>query len=141
MWLEDDLGRINTQFGEAVKKALEERGWSHQRAHVNVGVPGATIGRMALGIVPGEDHIIKWAMGLKEPINDWLELAGYEPIPPEKLGPPAKFINKNLVAVDDILVYLRQQGSTLDDEDLREIADLVRKTREDLRKRKKDEAT
>jgi len=38
---------------------------------------------MAQGIVPGADHIIAWAKGLRQDINKWLTLAGYDPIPEE----------------------------------------------------------
>jgi transcriptional regulator with XRE-family HTH domain len=75
------MAHISEAFGKEVKKRLDERGWSHLRANVATGIPSATIGRMALGIVPGEDHVIKWAKALNESINYWLDLAGYEPIP------------------------------------------------------------
>jgi len=77
------MSRVNEEFGKAVQEKLQKRGWSHQRAWINTTIPGATIGRMALGLVPGEDHIIKWAKALGENINYWLQLAGYDPIPEE----------------------------------------------------------
>ncbi len=74
---------ISEEFGHRMKEELERRGWSYQRACVASGVPTPTIGRMALGIVPGKDHIINWAVAIQEPINEWLVLAGYDPIPEE----------------------------------------------------------
>ena len=78
-----EMVRITSEFGRAVKRELEDRGWSYLRACVGTGIPGATIGRMAQGIVPGADHVIAWAKGLRQDINKWLTLAGYDPIPEE----------------------------------------------------------
>jgi transcriptional regulator with XRE-family HTH domain len=79
----NDLPRINERFGEAIKKKLEEKGWSFRGACIATGIAYGTIGNMQNGMVPTADNIIKWAKGLKEPINPWMELAGYEPIPEE----------------------------------------------------------
>jgi hypothetical protein len=73
--------RIVSNFGLEVRAILEQKGWSFRRATINTGIPHTTIGMMADGLVPGKDHIINWAVALKEPINKWLTLAGYDPIP------------------------------------------------------------
>lgn len=75
------MPRISPQLGEAVKAVLAEKGWSYRRASIATGLQHATIGAMASGIVPGKDHIINWAVALNEPINKWLELAGYDRLP------------------------------------------------------------
>jgi len=91
------MGRISKAFGEQVRQVLANRGWSHLRANVASSIPSATIGRMALGIVPGSDHVIAWAKALKEPINKWLDLAGYDPIP------------ENLISVRPDPMIVREQ--------------------------------
>jgi hypothetical protein len=76
-----DMARISIELAQEVSKRLADKDWSHQRACVATGVNGAVIGRMALGIVPGADHVINWALGLRENVNYWLVLARYDPIP------------------------------------------------------------
>ena len=60
--------RISKEFRDKISLVLTEHGWSRQRACIASGIPGATIGRMAMGIVPGKDYVIKWAEALREPI-------------------------------------------------------------------------
>ena len=80
------MPRVIKAFGEEVRKRLVAKGWSFRRATISTEIPHTTIGAMADGVIPGEDHIIKWAKALKEPINEWLTLAGYDPIPEELIS-------------------------------------------------------
>lgn len=75
------MAPTKAELGERVKLVLKDREWSYQRASVATEIPAPTIARMALGIVPGADHIINWARAIGQNINEWLILAGYEPIP------------------------------------------------------------
>lgn len=80
------MPRVIEEFGKEVRQRLAIKGWSFRRATIASEIPHTTIGAMADGVVPGENHIIKWAKALKEPINYWLELAGYDPIALELCG-------------------------------------------------------
>lgn len=75
--------KVSLEFGAAIKDRLEKRQWSYRRAAINTGLRYGTIGNMASGLIPGEDHIIRWAEAIGENINYWLQLAGYRPIPEE----------------------------------------------------------
>ncbi len=70
-------------LGTAVSKKLKERGWTLRQASIRTHVSHNTIGDMAQGIIPGRGMVIQWAEGLNESVNDWLVLAGYDPIPTE----------------------------------------------------------
>jgi hypothetical protein len=109
------MARISPEFGEKIAEALRERSWSHQRACVATGVPGATIGRMALGIVPGADHVIAWAQGIKQDINMWLVLAGYDPIPFGLLKPKP----------GEIVVLLKEGAETLSAQEIEQVKEIV----------------
>jgi len=126
------MSRVNEEFGKAVQEKLRERGWSHQRAWIATTIPGATIGRMALGLVPGEDHIIKWATALGENVNSWLELAGYDPIPEELVRETKSFYST--VMVDDIEVRVKSKTEKLSPEALENIQKVVRDYRDSHRK-------
>lgn len=73
--------RVSPRLGTEMQNRLQDRKWSYRRAAICTGLRHSTIGDMASGLVPGKDHIIDWAVAIDEPINYWLELAGYEPIP------------------------------------------------------------
>lgn len=60
---------------------MKERGWSYRRARIATGIDHGTIGDMATGVVPRKGVVVDWAQTLKENVNWWLELAGYDPIP------------------------------------------------------------
>lgn len=74
---------IQEQFHKAVLEAFERHGFqSYRHAELLTGVNYSTIYAMASRKrVPTRGQVIEWAEGLKEPINEWLELAGYDPIP------------------------------------------------------------
>lgn len=73
---------IQERFHKAVLDAFERHGFqSYRHAELLTGVNYSTIYAMASRKrVPTRGQVIEWAEGLKEPINDWLELAGYDPI-------------------------------------------------------------
>jgi hypothetical protein len=134
-----NMARISEDFGRAVQRELDDKGWSHQRACVATSIPSATIGRMALGIVPGEDHIIRWAKGLRQPINQWLILAGYEPIPEELIRVEDQEGSNHVIRVDDLVVKLRTTTDRpLTDAEMDEIKRAIREIREGEREGEKE---
>jgi hypothetical protein len=84
--------RINRAFGEAVSRFLDERNLSHRQTRIRTGIDIDTVGRMRAGDVPRIDKVIDFARGFDEPINKWLELAGYPPIKDDR--PPLERIRE-----------------------------------------------
>jgi hypothetical protein len=71
---------VNEAFKRAVCGELDSRGLSLRQARIRTGIDIDTIGRMRQGDVPRMDKIVAFARGFGLPVNDWLELAGYERI-------------------------------------------------------------
>lgn len=72
-------------FGEAVTRALEARGidkLAQGEALLTVG--RETLRKMKDGYVPTRVYVTTFALGLGEPVNKWLVLAGY--LEPEEEG-------------------------------------------------------
>jgi lambda repressor-like predicted transcriptional regulator len=118
----NDLPVINTQFGEEVRKRLEQHGWSFRGATIATGIDYGTIGNMASGMVPRKGVIVDWAIALKEDVNWWLELAGYPPIPPEVLHPKP----------GDIIVVLKDESTQLTEEQRSEIIEFAEKLKREV---------
>jgi hypothetical protein len=74
---------INEAFGAAVRHELDSRGLSLRQARIRTGVDIETTSRMRQGEVPRMDKVIAFARGFHLDVNDWLRLAGYEPIEPD----------------------------------------------------------
>lgn len=77
--------KIDEKFGEAVKELLDSRGLSTRGAKYKTGIDAGTILNMRNGEVPRKGVIIDFAQKMGEPINKWLELAGYDLISTELL--------------------------------------------------------
>ena len=90
---------------------------------------------MSDGMVPGADHVIQWAKALKEPINKWLELAGYEPIPEELISerPDPMLVREQMA---DYLVRTNRLTPEEADKVLSELQDDPAADLEALRERK-----
>lgn len=70
-------------FGAAVREALGSRGLSLRQAQIKTNIDHTTILKMSKGWRPKKGVLIDFAVGLSEPINKWLQLAGYDPLPTE----------------------------------------------------------
>ncbi len=95
------MPRVNERFGEEVQRVLKEHGWSYRRATIATGVDYGTVGNMAMGMVPRKGVVIDWAIGIKEDVNRWLELADYESLPPQPLP---------VETVDEIIDRIREEN-------------------------------
>lgn len=74
----------NPRFGDAVREACERHKFTSTRhAGYRTGIDYSLISKMQNGTVPGIKVIIRWATAIEEPVNKWLELAGYDPVPTE----------------------------------------------------------
>jgi hypothetical protein len=71
-------------FHDAVVEAYQRHGFrSYRQAERITGVNYSTIYTLvSSGRIPTRGQVIEWAEGINEPINYWLELAGYDPIEP-----------------------------------------------------------
>lgn len=130
----DEMPRTSEEFAAAVRRVLEERHWSYRRATVATGIDHGTIGFMAIGIVPKRGVVIEWAQALKEPINDWLKLAGYDPIPENLVT--RELAVKYRMSADMVLGTAGRQVSP---EVLRRITDILEEADcEDIQNAKKE---
>lgn len=80
------MPRISETFGERVRQVFEERNWSLRAGTIATGIDYNTLNNMKSGIVPIRDKVIRFAEGIRGDINEWLEVAGYETIPPELIS-------------------------------------------------------
>ena len=73
---------VQEQFHKAALDAYQRHGFkSYRDAEQKTGVNYSTIYMIvSRGRIPTRGQVIEWAEGIKEPINHWLELAGYDPI-------------------------------------------------------------
>jgi transcriptional regulator with XRE-family HTH domain len=78
------MRRVRSEFGEAVKRVLEEHGLSLRGARIRTGIDHVTLSDMASGYVPRMEKTIQFARGFELDVNEWLELAGYDPIRDER---------------------------------------------------------
>lgn len=78
------------QFHSAVIQAWEHHAFkSYRQAEAETGVNYTALYNMhGLGRVPSRAKVIEWAEGIGEPINKWLELAGYDTLREESLDTP-----------------------------------------------------
>src|SRR3954452_16931856 len=77
------MPRSSKRFGEAVCRVLDERGLSLRAQRALTGIDHDTASQMRQGVVPRMDKVIQFARALGQNVNEWLELAGYQPIEPE----------------------------------------------------------
>lgn len=77
------MPRRSERFGAAVCHVLDERGLSVHTQRARTGIDHDTVARMRNGIVPRMDKVIQFARAFGRSVNEWLELAGYDPIEPE----------------------------------------------------------
>ena len=76
------MPRRSEKFGEAVSRLLDERGLSLRAQRLWTGIDHDTAALMRQGVVPRMDKVIQFAQGLGLEINEWLVLAGYDPLEP-----------------------------------------------------------
>jgi transcriptional regulator with XRE-family HTH domain len=79
-------------FGAAVREVLERHNLTLRGQRMRTGLNHVTVGGMAQGIVPSMETVIAFAKGFSLDVNEWLVLAGYEPINPA----PAATIREGL---------------------------------------------
>lgn len=73
--------QISEAFGKAVRQVLESRqGMSIRAADRRTGINHVSIGRMAEGYIPEMETVVRWARGFNLDVNEWLRLAGYDPL-------------------------------------------------------------
>src|SRR5437867_2465635 len=77
------MSRRSERFGEAVCRVLDERGLSLRAQRTLTGIDYDTAARMRQGVVPRMDKVIQFARAFGRSVNEWLTLAGYDPIEPE----------------------------------------------------------
>jgi hypothetical protein len=71
---------VREEFGAAVKRVLAEHNQSFRGQRTRTGLAHVTVMNMAQGIVPEMQTVVKFAAGFGLDVNEWLALAGYEPI-------------------------------------------------------------
>lgn len=84
----------NTPFALAVQRLLEERRATLRSQRQRTGIAHSTIKNWLDGVRPSMDSVIAFARGFDQDVNQWLVLAGYDPIdgrldeptPDERLG-------------------------------------------------------
>jgi hypothetical protein len=74
------MSHINQAAGEAVDRVIREHGLSLRQARIRTGIDIDTLGRMRSGEVVRMDKVVAFARGFRLPVNEWLELYGYEPV-------------------------------------------------------------
>jgi hypothetical protein len=142
------MARVNPEFARRVCEELDRRGLSLRQARIRTGVDIDTIGRMRAGDVPRIDKVIDFARGFGFSINEWLELAGYEPILPASMDeaveatmhvasretdPPDTRYEPDPAELDYIRGYRGLEG--LSENDLRIVARVFRKVADARAKR------
>lgn len=76
------MRKSNQAFAERVQQLLNKHGLSLRGQRVRTGVSHVTVQAMLQGVVPQMETVVAWAQGFGEDVNEWLILAGYEPIRP-----------------------------------------------------------
>lgn len=74
------MRKLNSPFGKAVKAVMEEHGLSLRGQRVRTGLSHVTVQQMMEGVVPQMESVVAFAKGFSLDVNEWLELAGYDPI-------------------------------------------------------------
>ena len=73
--------RVDPQFGEMVRRVFDAHGkLSLEQARLKTKVDHQTLNRMKKGEVPRVDKVEAFAMGFKLDVNEWRQLAGYDPV-------------------------------------------------------------
>jgi hypothetical protein len=107
------MRRQSEEFGKRVRDVLEAHGnMSNRGADRKTGVNYATISNMAVGQIPEMESVVRFARGFDLDVNEWLQLAGYEPIHntshrlldavkelERELGRPVYFAGSDLLAL------------------------------------------
>jgi hypothetical protein len=71
-----------TRFGEAVESLIRERGCTLRSQRQRTGIAHSTVKSWIDGVQPSMDAVIAFARGFGLDVNEWLALAGYDPITP-----------------------------------------------------------
>lgn len=106
--------RISQQFGEAVTQLLKDQGnLSLQGARLRTGIDHNTLSRMKQGEVPRVDKVLDFARGFGLDVNEWLELAGYEPVEETNVERMAERVVEHARGDTALRGYLYQSLHTL----------------------------
>ena len=76
------MRKPNERLAEAVQAVLDERGLTQRGQRSRTGVSHVTVQGMLNGVVPQMETVAAFARGFGLDVNEWLELAGYEPVEP-----------------------------------------------------------
>lgn len=74
---------------------MEEHGLSLRGQRPRTGLSHVTVQQMMDGVVPQMESVVAFARGFGLNVNEWLELAGYEPIRPT----PRQILGEGLLAL------------------------------------------
>ena len=116
-------------FHKAVMEAWKRHGFkSYRQAEVITGINYTALYNMhGLGRILTRSKVIEWAEGIGEPINKWLELADYEPIPAE-LVEDDEGNTIRVAQMHGAEFYLRmEKGAEVDEEIIKAIQDVIKK--------------
>lgn len=115
-------------FHKAVMEAWKRHGFkSYRQAEVITGINYTALYNMqGLGRIPSRSKVIEWAEGIGEPINKWLELADYEPLPTELVKNEDGTVR--VAKMHGAEFYLRmEKGAEVDEEMLKAIREVIKK--------------
>ncbi len=73
-------------MGEAVQRVLNEHGLTRRGQRARTGLSHVTIGQMIDGFPVQMDSVVAFARGFGLDVNEWLQMAGYDPIVAQKSG-------------------------------------------------------
>lgn len=72
--------RIDISFGDWVQSVLKERNLGYRQQTLYTGINHVTLMKMASGVVPAMETVIRFARGFGLDVNQVLRRAGYPPV-------------------------------------------------------------
>lgn len=69
-------------FGEEVLDVLKRHGATYRSQRQRTGLPHSTVVNWVQGVPPTMEGVVSFARGFGLDVNEWLALAGYDPITP-----------------------------------------------------------
>jgi len=76
------VNNAHETLGTRLTRARESLGLSYAAMGIKLGLDGSTVWNIERGKHVKMETVVQIASKLREPVNDWLRLAGYEPIEP-----------------------------------------------------------